>query len=296
MTALFSGPEQLADGPSKVPSFRSTQYESMSSRDERFQAALAARIEDGSRAFRVRVDARMEGDRIVLHEGDRTLEFFLASDSLWWTNHQVANREWIPEWAGLPSPDEAVELADRELRRVGLDSRYAAVSSVHPIQASVVRVGREPETLDTALDVNYAFSLSDAPVFGPGAKIKVTLAGGGEVAQVLRFWRDPEHVGTVSVISPDEAYARFCRDLAFVHLRGRAEAAIKVSTVTFGYFALPPGDFQRFYVPVYAIAATASTPELPRYDFRRYVIAVEMKPSQIKMAGIVANPSTCRVI
>jgi regulatory protein YycI of two-component signal transduction system YycFG len=83
------------------------------------------------------------------------------------------------------------------------------------------------------------------------------------------------------------------RDPAFFHLRNK-DASVTVKDVTFGYYAMSPTDFQRLYVPVWAIDATSQTREL-RYDFRRYVVAVDMTPEDAKRADAVANPRACRL-
>ena len=268
MSTLFQGPERLPNLPSKVPSFRATRFESMSSRDAKYQAAFTKRVKSSAKAFRMAGDPVSEGERLVVRSGTATLEVYGASDSVWWTDHALAYRE-RPAGKRLPlSADDARALADERLREAGLASEQASICSVGFVEALIATVGARPRTSKTGIDVNYGFSLADYPVFGPGAKAKVTLAGGGQVAQVLRFWRQPRGAGSVAIMTPQAALERFEREPSFRPLRTRvlsSRSPACSSATTRCRRATSSGST----CPVYAVDASVTTPELPLYELRR---------------------------
>jgi regulatory protein YycI of two-component signal transduction system YycFG len=64
---------------------------------------------------------------------------------------------------------------------------------------------------------------------------------------------------------------------------------ITVRSATFGYYTLPPREYQGMLIPVYAIAGTVSTRILRRPDFVRYGLAEELAASEVKELGIVGS-------
>lgn len=293
MNELFKLPERLPESPRKVPMFRATRFESMGSRDEKYAKDLARRLRAARRSFGVEGDMRTEGARLVLRSGSASLEIYRASDSLWWTDHALAYQEEPRKGDQLPDEGKARKLAVALLERHGLDASLAKVESVTYVEADTQRGEAKPRSERTAIDVNYTFSLEKYPVMGPGAKIKVSLAGDGTPAQLIYFWRTPTKASAAPAISATVALERFMRDPSFFRLRNK-EALVEVKKVTLGYYAMSPTDFQRLYVPVWAIDASCMTREL-RYDFRNYVVAVDMSPERAKEADAVANPRACRL-
>lgn len=294
MNDLFRVPGRLPDVPAKVPMFRATEFESLSSRDSAFQTALAKRIGQAARVFEMESEPDDQGERIVFRNRSQSLEVYCASDSVWWTNHDLAYLDRPPGRMKLPSEIEAKKIAQRELQRMRLDIKDAHISTVGFVEASMAERGQKPCSVRTALDVNYEFSLGKLPVFGPGAKIKVSFSDGGRLAQVIYFWRRPKRAPAMPTISPGEILERFQRDPAFFRLRD-TDAAVEIRSIQFGYFAMSPGAFQRFYVPVYAIDAMVRTREFPRYEFRRYAVAVNVSAEVAKGMDVIANPAACRM-
>jgi len=293
MNELFKLPERLPKPPGKIAMFRATRFASMSSRDATYTKNLAQRLRAAQRTFGLEGTPATEGARLVLRSEQVSLELYAASDSLWWTDHRLACQERVTSREQLPDEGKAKKLAAALLEQYGLDAKMASVASVTFIEADVQSGDSKPRTTRTAVDVNYRFRLGEHPAMGPGAKIKVTLAGEGAPAQIVYFWRSPTKAAAATVISATTALERFMRDPAFFHLRNK-DASVTVKDVTFGYYAMSPTDFQRLYVPVWAIDATSQTREL-RYDFRRYVVAVDMTPEDAKRADAVANPRACRL-
>jgi len=293
MNELFKFPEHLSKSPGKIPMFRATRFSSMSSRDEKYQSAFARRLRAAQQSFGISGKPTVEGARLVLRSENESLELYRPSDSLWWTHHGLAYQEKALAGARLPDEAEALKLASALLERHNLDIASASVRSVTYVEADVQERTAKPQSVRTALDVNYGFTLADHPVMGPGAKIKVTFATTDTPAQLIYFWRVPSKAPAAAAISATTALERFMRDPAFFHLRNK-EASVEVHKVTFGYYAMTPTDFQRLYVPVWAIDVTCQTREL-RHDFRRYVVAVDRSPEDAKRADAVANPRTCRM-
>jgi hypothetical protein len=291
---LFKGPDRVPETPNRVPTYQATTFRSLSSRDESFQSAVAHRTARAQRRFGFEGPPVDQGDRLVFRSDTQSLEIYRASDSLWWTDHELAHRDAVKGRISLPSEAVARRAASRELARLRLNMQGAAVGSVTFIEASISEPRKRPRTVRTAVDVNYRFSLGKLPVFGPGAKIKVTFGGESQLAQVLYFWRRPRRAGTMTIVSAAQALERFRGDPAFYRLR-HTDAIVEIHRIQLGYYALPPSNFQRIYPPVYAIDATVRTRALPRYDFRRFVVAVEMSPERAKEMDAIANPTACRV-
>jgi len=293
MNELFKLPKQLPKSPGKIPMFRATRFSSMSSRDEKYQAALARRLRAAQRSFGISGEPTFEGARLVLRSENESLEIYQPSDSLWWTNHGLAYQEKIPVGARLPDEARARKLSSALLEGHNIDIALASVRSVTFVEADVQERNAKPHSVRTAIDINYGFALADHPVMGPGAKIKVTFTCDDTPTQLIYFWRVPAKAPAAGAISVTTALERFMRDPAFFRLRNK-EASVEIHKVTFGYYAMTPTEFQRMYVPVWAIDVTCQTREL-RHDFRRYVVAVDKSPEDAKLADAVANPRVCRM-
>ena len=291
MNELFKIPERLPKPLGKIPMYKATRFQSLSSRDEKYAKDLARRLRTARSSFGLKGEPATEGARFVVRSEQASLELYAASDSLWWTDHRLAYQERAA--ARLPDADHARKLASAALQKHGLDASAARVASVTHVEADLQKGEAKPRSVRTAVDVNYTFSLGEHPVLGPGAKIKVTFAGLEAPAQLIYFWRIPSKAAAATAISAETAVERFMRDPAFFHLRNK-DAVVDVQSVTFGYYALTPTDFQRLYVPVWAVEATCQTRQL-RHDFTRYVVAVDMTPEEAKQADVVANPRACRM-
>ena len=138
-----------------------------------------------------------------------------------------------------------------------------------------------PVTRPVAVQVNFRFELDGLPVFGPGAKVQVTLGPDASLLECYRFWRRPCEERHVAILPPEQAIERLRRDPAYAELPDD-RARVVFDEVRLGYLALPPRELQGYLFPVYAFRGTVSTPELERYDHTRYVVAVDIQPEQIK--------------
>ncbi len=292
--SLFNMPARIPEHVPAIQAFRATAFKTLAHRDEPFQRALAARIDMATKLFGLYGDGTTENGRTVFRDATSRLHIYHGSDSLWWAHETLANFETHADAASLPAEKEAPQHAARQFDRLALDTASAALASVNYAEFAVQKGREKPQVFRTAVHANYRFELDKLPVFGPGAKIKVTFAAGAQLAQLIYFWRKPSPGESMRTISPEEALNQFQRDPAFFRLND-SEAVVNVHSIRLGYFALPPAEFQRYYIPVYAIDATTKTRELPRYDFRRYVCAVALSNHQVKRMDVLANPTACRM-
>jgi hypothetical protein len=226
----------------------------------------------------------LKGDRAVLRQGDRSLEVFRLSDSLWWTNHRLAYADLPDGTVVLPDPDKAIALAREQLARRGLKVQAQAEPTTDYAESVMGSTAGKYSELRTAIDVDFTLSTNDRPFFGPGAKVKFTFVNDAQLAQVVYFWRRFEPSGEVTPIGPEEALARLGQDPTFSQLAGEYDD-IAVQAITLGYFALPPREMQRFYVPVYAIDMSVTTDAFVGRPLRRYILALNADANQkLRMA------------
>jgi len=225
--------------------------------------------------FGVRARPQDMGARLIARDDQASLEYFVATGSVRWNTRpgQKSESEFQPR---LPDEKGAVECAMAKLREFDLMHASAAVHSVTDLEYSFRKAGdKEDTTWPIARQVNMRFKESGLPFFGPGAKIQASVGDGGNVEEVLRFWREVDVSGEATTISPDYLTDILMRDKSFAQLRP-GEATVEFHDCQLGFYALPPREVQGMFVPVFALSGTVSTPALPRYDFMRYVPAVSV--------------------
>jgi hypothetical protein len=238
-----------------------------------------------ARRFGLGAEPDDRGAYLLFRDESATLELFAASDSLRFSRWPSRTDEGLDGPGPLDSEAAAERAADL-LEEHGLADRSARMTSVTALEVARAdrdehKRGHDPELRAVAAQVNYAFELDGLPVVGAGAKIQVTLGGEGELWECLRFWRQADPVETLPLIGAAEAFERLQRDPAYAALDGDA-ASVTFDEVRLGYLALPPREIQGYLLPVYICRGTASTRELPRWDHTRYVVAVDLPPSEAK--------------
>jgi hypothetical protein len=221
------------------------------------------------------------GSRIFIRSPSSFLEVFIASDSIRWGT-LLQESEGERNGGSLPVGDRALDLAEAFLERFNLQEESAAVRSVTFTQMSRMdRDDSEPSSRAVATHVNYGFTLDGLPIVGPGAKMQVTLGPNEQVAEAYKFWRRPIKARMIEIIDEIAAQEVLRQDEAYVDLRD-GEASVILHRCQLSYFGLPPREFQGYLIPVYAFTGTVSTPELERYDFTRYVVAVRLSAEEAK--------------
>ena len=226
------------------------------------------------------------GSRIVIRDRRATLELFRASDSVRWSTLDNGEAEFVPNGGGptLPDDDAAVKLAGAFLRERGISTKGAKVDSItQTTYARMTRRMKQPDERPLAVHVNYRYELEGLPVLGPGAKIQVTFAGGKKPAEMYAFWRSPRADTEIDLLPAGEAMELLRRDPQFEELGD--DAHVDYTNPRLGYYALPPRETQGALIPIYAFDGIASTKELRRYEFTRYVVAVRYTPEEAKQVG-----------
>jgi hypothetical protein len=226
------------------------------------------------------------GSIVLFRDRKATLELFRASDSIRWST--LANGKSESTGNGgppkLPDDASAAKMASAFLRERKISTRGAAVDSItHAMLARATRKSRNNEEQPVAVHVNYRFELEGLPVLGPGAKIQVTFVDAKTPAEMYKFWRAPKADGELPLLPAKAALDLLRRDPDFTELNEGARVVYRNPRL--GYYALPPRESQGALIPVYAFDGTLSTKEFERYDFTRYVVAVQYTPEDAKQVG-----------
>jgi hypothetical protein len=241
-----------------------------------------------AKRFGVTGKARDAGARLVFSSQRCNLELFRASDSLRWSEIGKLKSE-DDGAAGLPDEKTAVESAAAYLKDHGLALASRRPPDVTWAELSIFHRGmKKPETKPVAIHVNYRYELDGLPVFGPGAKTCVTFGGKAKVLECYHFWRATKEEGERPLLPAGRIAEIFRNDEAYAELDAET-ARVSVKSAEFGYYALPPREYQGMLIPVCAVSGTVSTRVLPRYDFLRYVVAVDFAENDVKELGVVTS-------
>ena len=230
------------------------------------------------------------GDRLAFLGQSAALEVYLASESVWWTDRVKAYRE-EPGEGGVPGDDQAVRLARRFIETTfepALDLRDVAVGE--QVASVSTSPDAEPQSQRVAVTVTLRPVLSDRPVFGPGAKVRVSFADGAEPSDVAYFSRPVEPDGEAEPLHPYQALERLRDDRRFADVLA-AGLELHVRRFQLGYYAAPPNMFQRYLIPVYRTEGVVEGSELDADVFRLYLPAVDMDARSMKEISVRANPT-----
>jgi hypothetical protein len=188
--------------------------------------------------------------------------------------------------------DEARRVADAWITEFGPADSQSMVHSIteHESLVSSRRNGK-PNAKIVARDVNYRFEVGGIPLFGPGAKAKVSVHASGDVSSAYCFWRETTTGEAVPTVPAEVLFERFASSALFADLTERT-ARVEVAAARFGYLCLPPTEPMSVLVPAVEIRGTIATEANPRYEFVRYVAATDMDGAEAKRARLVnARPS-----
>lgn len=228
---------------------------------------------------RIQAEVADRGPWLVAQDERASLEVYLATHSL---RYGVTQPDGEPQHAEPINSEKARSIADDWVAQFGpADARF----DVRSITESELLVSKapdtEPERFVTAVQVNYAFTLGELPVIGPGGKMQVAVDAHGEITGAYRFWREAHERGTVRVMSAAQAAERFAQTELFSAL-SEDTAQAEVTQIRLGYFALPPTEPQSVLLPVFEFRGVLSTELHPRHEFIRYVPAAAVKPVDVK--------------
>jgi hypothetical protein len=197
-------------------------------------------------ASQARVIAQASADKISFsHDGydDRAME-------------KIANGQ-DPD---LPPENQAVRMARETLADSGLMPPASEVSfedsAVTWTEARVAETSDEPNsTVDeeiyrTAIQVRFSRTVDSYEGIGPGAKLGVEFADGGEVSHVLKIWPDLAQVGERETISVEAAEDRAHEGQGKIYRPGAcADAHVKEANIEYYFPPLDTGQDDVF--PVY---------------------------------------------
>jgi hypothetical protein len=257
-------PREYPQVPDRMPMLLCLRADEFINAPANAEANFRQRIDLFTATFAIAGDAEVEEDRAIIRSGNISLEIFAFSDSVWATDHNHVNVDVSSLAGGLPSEKEAKLLAAKHLREFNLMPTEANSVETTYAEASALLNGEPIEPVRTAIDVHYTLRTPFGPIFGPGAKIKVTLASAKaalasreSLAQIVYFnreWKLDDELA-FAPLQPKDALDLYERDPSFAQLSGET-TSIVVEHMELGYFALPPGSLQRYYLPVWAVDAT----------------------------------------
>jgi hypothetical protein len=242
-------------------------------------------IDKSCNAFSIKGKVEDLGSRVVVKDRSGVLEIFEASGSIWWTRNTRIKS--IPlKSVSFPNEKEAIAKANTYLKTIDFNDKQANSVSVTYTETLYERnKHKEPLKVITQQHVNYEFRLEGLPVWGSGAKIQVTFGKNNQVIEVFKFWRKPKKErNRLKLIKAKKAAKIFQDHEAFSDLSERT-AKVQVDEVTLGFYSLPPMEVQPCLIPVYRFKGFVSTEHLKRYDFTKYVIAVELTADLLKKTG-----------
>ena len=227
----------------------------------------------------------------IIRDESGTLEIFNASGSIWWSkilNKKSESRNSIH----LLKDEIAISEADSYLKKVKLDDNDAKPVLVTLNKTIFQKSKNEnPEEVISRQHVNYKFWVNNFPVWGPGAKIRVTFGHQKEIIEVYKFWRNLKQGSEYEndkfkIIDTPRAIEIFKSNKAFADLSEQT-AEVKVSEIDIGYYAMPPREVQPCLIPVYRFTGFVLTKRLGRYDFNKYVVATDVTNTQLKKDRII---------
>jgi hypothetical protein len=226
------------------------------------------------------------GDKLSITDKNRSINLYSASDSFWFQDDDFFASEKRPA-EKLPDEKTAIELATRFFKSNELLLPSAAVHSVS--YTTVAVNGPDSDKVDeynTEVHVNFRHSLEELPIFGPGAKSRISLAGSQTTSGVYQFWRNPQPLKERrELLNPELSLEVFLRNFRFAQLKTDAAKAT-VDNMTLGYFALSPTAVQNYLLPVYRVTGTISTEALPEYNFDHYIVAVKYTEADVRSMGV----------
>lgn len=213
---------------------------------------------------------------IYNQQGPLQLRLYTASDSFLFFNRDLVSST-IPDMKILGSKEaklRAVELIKSQgLLCNGTQEAFqtfysgAGYTVAQTAEAGSAKGGDwvisdESEPYKTEIRAHFGYLLNGLPVFGPGAKTIISNVGEA-LSEEIHFWRNPgEIVSEREIIAPDTAISRLCKDSQFLNVMklhkkypGQSSGRF-YDDVELGYYATPPSNKQRFYIPVYKIRGT----------------------------------------
>ncbi|MNU81964.1 hypothetical protein D3C71_716410 [compost metagenome] len=239
-----------------------------------------------SKLFGVSGRAADDGEKMILSEKSKSISVYQASNSFWYQDDDFFAREDKKFSQNLPDARTAQEKALRFLKENGLLLNSASFHSVtHTTVVATKPNEKKGDEYNTEVHVNFRYSLDGLPVFGPGAKTRVSFVSDKINSGVYHFWREvTQEKKARDLIDPELALEIHAKNFRFASLKEGA-AKVIIKEMELGYFAMSPTELQRALIPVYKISGVISTEALPEYAFTHHVVAVKYNEDDIKTMG-----------
>jgi len=227
-----------------------------------------------------------DGEKMIATAKSKSVAVYQASDSFWYQDDDYFAREERKFSQELPDNNSAQDLALKFLKENGLMLDAAAIHSVS--YTTVIAAKPDEKTGDeynTEVHVNFRYSLDGLPVFGPGAKTRVSFVTDSINSGVYHFWREvtPQSKKR-NLIDPKLALEIHAKNFRFSSLKEGA-AKVIINKMELGYFAMSPTELQPALIPVYKISGVVSTESLPEYVFDHHVVAIKYSEADVKTMG-----------
>lgn len=279
-TKLFKITAKLPEPDSTITIY-STQKDT-----ELREKELAKRQSGLSRIFAMKGKRNDLGDKLLLNEKSKSLFLYYASDSFLYQDEDLFAREERSFSERLPNERAAREAAMNFLKKNDLLLENAAINSVtHTTVVASAENSKKTDEYNTEVHVNLNYTLEKLPVFGPGAKTRVSMTDEKTNSGVYHFWREPKALSKPRpIIMPDLALEVFGKNFRFADLKSDTDR-VNIKQVELGYYAMSPTDMQNYLVPVYQVKGVINTKALPQYEFTHYVVAVKYREDDVKSMG-----------
>ncbi|HLW33921.1 MAG TPA: hypothetical protein VKX40_16795 [Aequorivita sp.] len=265
--------------------------------------SVSGTIENLSRIFGITGPTSNLGDTLQVRERSKVLTVYPFSDSFWYYDADLFANENILNSQNLPDPKSARVLANEFLGRNKLLQpnaqlmfhSYSTVTSkniyerpnIRDKTSRLIKTQRERvKEYNTEIHLHYQFQLDNLPVYGPGAKTRLSFADPQTISGLYHFWRNPIQTKEKRrLLNPELALELFSRNPRFAQLE-ESSAQVIISEMEYGYYALPPREIQNYLLPVYIFHGTVTTKKLPSYEFTLYMVSVRYTDNEIKEMGV----------
>ena len=273
MATIFQVPKRMASFPAAVPVYKIADFPD----SKTGTAYWLKRIEELSHGLGFsNVKPEFGREHVYNQDGPLLLRMYKASNSFLFFNRDLVGST-VPG-TNILGPKQAklraIELIkSQQLLCNGTGGNFqtfyagpgytvAQTAEVGEGQCGDWLVSDESEPYKTEIRAHFGYLINGLPVFGPGAKTIISNVGEA-LSEEIHFWKNPgEIVSEREIIAPDTAISRLCKENQFLkvmklHKKHPGQSSGRFyDDVELGYYATPPSNKQRFYIPAYKIRGT----------------------------------------
>jgi hypothetical protein len=237
------------------------------------------------------------GDTYQLQEKSKMLTIYPASDSFWFQDDEFFACEDKKQSKNVPDSKAANDIAIEFLKKNDLLLPNASKPTVSYTTVVIDKDGGKTiEEYNTEIHLNFRYTIDKLPVFGPGAKTRVSLIDNKTISGVYHFWREPVNVAEKIVaeksieskrklLTPENALDLFSENMRFAQLKEGA-AKVVIKNMELGYFAMSPTEEQTYLIPVYRYQGIVSTEVFENHEFDLHSVAINYTENDLKSMGI----------